>query len=110
MIRKLLFTLFSVILLAGCSTQPKVKYIYLNPNIPDEDKNTQWLIDKGECTQQSHKIHLSVRMPCFGSGFSKGYCEGSQNRQMAEAQNARQQVFDGCMAKRGYKIEVKSVE
>lgn len=108
--RKLLFTLFLVILLGGCSTQPEIQYIYENSNIPDEDKNSQWLIDRGECNLQSHKIPLPIRMPCLGSGFSKGYCEGSQNRQMKEAQNARQQVFDGCMVKRGYKIEVQPVE
>lgn len=107
---KFLFILFFAIVLSACSTQPKVQYIYSNPNISDENKNTQWLIDRGECTQQSHRVPLPIRTPCLGSGFSKGYCEGSQSGLMAEAQSAREQIFDGCMAKRGYTKEVKRIE
>ena len=108
---KVIFTpFFLTLFIVGCATQPKIQYIYSNPNIPNENKSTQWLIDRGECTQQSHKLLLPARMPCLGSGYSKGYCIGRQNELIAEAQNARQQVFDGCIAKLGYKKEVKLIE
>lgn len=102
--------LIAVFVFSGCATQSKTIVIYSNPNVFNEDKNTQWLIDRGECLQESHKIPWPTSAPCLqNSSYARGYCQGRQIRQLAEAEGVRQQIFDGCIAKKGYQKEVKVI-
>ena len=106
MLHRYLILLLVIFVLSGCATQSKITYKYSNPNIPAENAETQWLIVKGECLQESNKVPLPIRTPCLGSGYAKGYCEGEQSRLLREAKEVQQQIFDGCVTKKGYIKEV----
>lgn len=110
-----MFNRFLVLFLAlgiagGCASSTREVVTYSNPRISGANKETQWLIDRGACLQKSYRIPVPTRTPCYGSGFSKGYCESEQSRLLNQVNEARQQIFDGCMAEKGYKKKITSVK
>ena len=108
MIHRYSVLFIALLVLGGCVvTQPKV-ITYSNPNILTENKERQWLIDKGECTQAQYEILLpTIETTCPGSGYSAGYCKADLRTKHREI---RQEIFDGCMAKKGYKKEVSEIK
>ena len=107
MLNRRLILLIGVFVIGGCATQSNITYEYSNPNISAENKENQWLIDRGACLLESNKVPLPIRIPCLGSSsFAQGRCEGEQSRLLREAKKVQQQIFDGCIAERGYTKKV----
>ena len=97
-------TIFCVAI-SGCITNTnQVVYEYINPSILDQNKESQFLIDKGACLQRSYVVTLpNAPNLANTSGFLRGYLQGQYNKAMSSAKADKQQIFDGCMLEKGYK-------
>lgn len=86
----------------GCTTTAKQQYVYVEPNMQNTDKQ-KLLIHKSKClAKTSQSVQVPIQMPCFGKGFSKGYCEGQKSKEMEEYRTIKDEIMEGCMAEYGY--------
>lgn len=92
--------LFSVFFV-GCTAQPQFTYQKYDVN---KNENNELTIQKSKCLVETNKaIQAPIQMPCFGTGFAKGLCEGQKTKEFKEYKRVKEEIFDGCMAELGYK-------
>ena len=103
-------TIFCVAI-SGCTTTAnQVVYEYINSSISDQNKESQFLIDKGACLQKSYVVTFpdapnlaNIGAGGAGSAYLRGFLIGQYNKAMSSAKADKQQIFDGCMLEKGYK-------
>lgn len=91
-------TIFYVAISGCITTANQVVYEYINPSISDQNKESQFLIDKGACLQRSYAVTFPAapNLANTSSAYLQGYLLGQY---MAD----KQQIFDGCMLEKGYR-------
>ena len=107
--RNSIIVIICFVAISGCTTTAnRVVYKYINPNISEQNKESQTLIDKGECLQKSYVIPLpeAPNLANIGGGYSGGYARGAligqYKNDMSQAKADRRLIFDGCMLEKGY--------
>lgn len=97
-------TIFCVAISGCITTTNQVVYEYINSSISDQNKESQFLIDKGACLQRSYVVTFpNAPNLANTSGFLRGYLQGQYDKAMSSAKADKQQIFDGCMLEKGYK-------
>ena len=98
-------TIFCVAISGCITTANQVVYEYINSSISDQNKESQFLIDKGACLQRSYAVTFPAapNLANTSSAYLRGYLIGQYNNAMSSAKADKQQIFDGCMLEKGYK-------
>ena len=79
-------TIFCVAISGCITTANQVVYEYINPSISDQNKESQFLIDKGACLQRSYAVTFPAAPNLANtSGYLRGYLLGQYNNAMSAA-------------------------
>lgn len=105
-VSRVILTFLYSVFFVGCTAQSQFTYQKHDAN---KNENNELTIQKSKCLAETNKaIQVPIQMPCFGTGFSKGFCEGQKAKEFKEYQRLKEEIFDGCMVEHGYeKVSVK---
>ncbi len=91
------------LLISGCASRQQ-QVFYTNKNIPVSERQKYWSIHHGDCLQKTYAIQAPplANCPTNSQGFASGYCAGSNIAKQREYNNARNNIYHGCMTQFGY--------
>ena len=94
--RRSIIVIICFVAISGCTPiANRVVYKNINPNISEQNKESQALIDKGECLQKSYAVTLpeAPNLANTSSSFVRGYLQGQYYKARSQAEADKQQIL-----------------
>ena len=91
------------LLLIGCTTNSNTPTKWVK--VTNKHTNKQYILTrtKNKCKAKAYReIRRPIIMPCYGTGFVRGACEGENANIMRNYRQMKYDVYTACMYDAGY--------